>query len=388
MTENLATDGAWDQMRRQMPVAANWAYMDHAAVAPLPAPAREAIVRWSDESAAQGDVAWPRWAEQVEQIRRLVAEIIAAEVDEVAFVPNTTAGISLVAEGLDWQRGDNMVTLANEFPSNLYPWMSLESRGVEARRIEVPEAKADVDRILAHCDDRTRLISISWVGYARGWRLDLSGLVTAAHQRGILVFLDAIQGLGVFPLNVRQTPVDFLAADGHKWMLGPEGAGVFFVRREHLDTLRPTGVGWNSVRHAYDFSKIALDLRPAARRFEGGTLNMAGLLALGASLQMLVDRGLSAHRSAIADRILQVTDYACHELESAGARILSHREGPRRSGIVSFDVPGRDPQQLRQACLRERVVVSCRGGGLRISPHAYTNAADIERLIGALEAAV
>ena len=222
--------------------------MDHAAVAPLPAPARDAVLQWSREAAEVGDVAWPRWAERVEEVRRLCAALIGADEDEIAFVPNTTAGISLVAEGLPWRAGDNVVTLANEFPSNLYPWMNLGDRGVETRRVEAPQGRVEVDQILERCDARTRLISVSWVGYASGWRMDLAELVERAHQRGILVFLDAIQGLGVFPMDVRQTPVDFLAADGHKWMLGPEGAGIFYVRREHLQRLRPIGVGWNSVR--------------------------------------------------------------------------------------------------------------------------------------------
>ncbi len=380
MSEKLPTKPIWDQMRQQMPVAKNWAYMDHAAVAPLPAPARDAIQQWSSEAAEIGDLAWPRWAQRVEEIRRLAAATVGAHEDEMAFVPNTTTGIGLVAEGFPWQEGDNVVTLANEFPSNLYPWIHLESRGVAARQVPVGAEGIDPEAILQRCDDRTRLISVSWIGFASGWRIDLAPLVEQAHERGILVFLDAIQGLGVFPLDVRAIGIDFFAADGHKWMLGPEGAGLFYIRREHLQRLRPLGVGWNSVRHASDFSNITLDLRATARRYEGGSQNMVGVLALGASLQLLADSGLSAERSAIADRVLAVTDYACRELEQAGARILSQRTGPRRSGIVAFDVPGQDPDAFRQACLDAGVVLSCRGGKLRISPHAYTNAEDIERL--------
>ena len=387
MCQNLSFAARWQTLRDRMPVATNWAYMDHAAVAPLPAPTRDVVVRWSQEAAEVGDLAWPGWAERVEAVRALVARLLGATEQEIAFVHNTTTGIGLVAEGLDWREGDNLVTLANEFPSNQYPWMNLATRGVEVRRVEVPDQRVEVDRLLDQCDARTRLISVSWVGYASGWRIDLAELVDQAHRRGVLVFLDAIQGMGVFPLNVSAVPVDFLAADGHKWMLGPEGAGVLYVRAEQLDRLRPTGVGWNSMRQAYDFARIAWDLRPTARRFEGGSQNMVGVLALGASLQLLSDMGLSTTASAVADQVLHVTDYACARLQEVGVSVQSHRDGARRSGIVTFDVPGLDLEQLRRACLAAGVVLSCRGGGLRISPHAYTNSDDVQRLLDVICAA-
>lgn len=381
MSKILPPEATWDQMRTQMPVARQWAYMDHAAVAPLPGPTTEAVAQWCQQASDDGDLAWPHWAERVETVRQLAARLIGADQAEVAFVPNTTAGISLVAEGYPWQPGDNVVTLANEFPSNQYPWINLASRGVETRRVEPAENRVEVQQILRACDAHTRLISVSWVGFATGWRIDLAELVEQAHERGILVFLDAIQGLGVFPIDLQTIPIDFLAADGHKWMLGPEGAGLFFVRREHLDRLRPIGVGWNSVRHAHDFHHIALDLRESARRYEGGTQNMVGVLALGASLQMLSELGLAATQSAIADRVLAVTDYASAQLQQAGARLLSDRSGAHRSGIVTFDLPGIDSNSVRKACLQSGVVLSCRAGHLRISPHAYTNSDDIARLI-------
>ena len=161
--------------------------------------------------------------------------------------------------------------------------------------------------------------------------------------------------------------------------------GIFYVRREHLARLRPIGVGWNSVVHAHDFNHIALDLRPTAVRYEGGSQNMVGVLALGASLQLLARMGLSCRESPIAARVLEITDFACQRLAEVGAHVVSHRQGDHRSGIVVFEVPGRDPEQLRHACLADRVALSCRTGRLRISPHAYTNADDIERLIRVIQ---
>jgi cysteine desulfurase / selenocysteine lyase len=295
-------------------------------------------------------------------------------------VPNTTAGIGLVAEGYPWKEGDNAVLPDNEFPSNQYPWLNLISRGVEIRRVKCEGGRISLDALLAACDARTRVVSVSWVVYSSGWRMDLDRLVEAVHGRGALLFLDAIQGLGVFPLDVRRTPIDFLAADGHKWLLGPEGAGIFYLRREHLNLLRPIGVGWNSVAHDRDFTRIELNYKDTAERYEGGTMNMAGFIGLNASLELLLRHG----QQAIGPRVLEITDLACQRLQTAGAIIESFRKQPHGSGIVSFRFPGRDPDALRKQLLEKGVVVSCRAGRLRISPHAYNDASDIERLIEAL----
>ena len=197
---------------------------------------------------------------------------------------------------------------------------------------------------------------------------------TTTHPSGKI---DAIQGLGVFPLDVRATGVDFLAADGHKWLLGPEGAGVFFTRGEHLDRLRPFMVGWNSVVHSHDFNHIELDLKRSAERYEGGSPNTTGMIGLGESLKLLGRFGLPA----IAGRVLELTDLACTRLGQIGATILSDRGDEHRSGIVSFELPGHDPKEVQRQCLEHDVVVSCRAGRLRISPHAYNDETDIQRLI-------
>ncbi len=384
--DDIATTNEFaERFRALMPVTGKWAYFDNAAVAPLPSPARDAISRWLQQATEEGDTVWPSWAAGIEKTRKTAATILGADTDEIALIPNTTTGLSLVAEGFPWQSGDNVITLANEFPSNLYPWMNLATRGVEAKTVPVDDGRVDFDRLFEACDVRTKLIAASWVGYASGWRLDVAELVKRAHERGILVCLDAIQGIGVFPLDVRATEVDFVAADGHKWMLGPEGAGLLYVSRDRLDSLRPIGVGWNSVVHQYDFSQIDLKLRDSAARYEGGSQNMVGLLALGASLGMLASCGLTPHESPIADQVLSITDLACQRLTEIGASILSHRDANHSSGIVSFEFPGRDPMELRRRCLDANVVLSCRNGRLRISAHGYANAADLERLVNVLQ---
>ncbi|MGD0384173.1 MAG: aminotransferase class V-fold PLP-dependent enzyme [Thermoguttaceae bacterium] len=379
---NDTTQGiSWEHLRRQMPVARRWAYFDHAAVAPLTGVAQQALAHFNEDAALNGAAFYPAWMKQKQELRRRAAGMIGADIDEIAFVGSTTAGINLVAEGFPWQPGDNVVTRADEFPSNQYPWLRLADVDVETRRIPTEGGKLDLDRLLAACDQRTKIVTISWVTYSYGWRHDLDRLAEAVHQRGTLLFVDAIQGLGVFPLDVKNTPIDFLAADGHKWMLGPEGAGLFFLRREHLNLLRPLGVGWNSVKAAHDFNRIEYDLKDTAERYEGGAQNVAGLIALGASLELLMQ--FPAH--ARAARVLQITDLACQRLREQGAIILSDRtRDENKSGIVLFELPGRDPQAIRRACMEKGVILSCRSGHLRISPHAYNDESDVDRLIKAI----
>lgn len=384
MAAELGSRDLVDRFRQWMPVTRRWAYFDNATVAPLPQPARAALAQWAEEAADDGDTQWPRWSQAIERTRRVAAEMLRASPDEIAFVANTTAGLGIVAEGYPWQAGDNVVTLANEFPSNQYPWLNLATRGVEPRRVPVDGVAVDLNRIVEACDSRTRIVAVSWVGYASGWRLDVPQLAAAVHQRGALLCLDAIQGLGVFPLDVQAAGVDFLAADGHKWLLGPEGAGLLYVRKEHLDLLRPLGVGWRSVTRCFDYDHIELDFRPAAARFEGGSHNTAGLLAFGASLDMLASLGLTAQNSPVAERVLEITDLACRRLQAIGARVISERSPAVSSGIVTFEMPGLDPPTIRRHCLSRNVVLSCRSGRLRIAPHAYANDDDVERLVEAL----
>jgi cysteine desulfurase / selenocysteine lyase len=378
---NLSADGRWTQFRRQMPVTERWAYFDHAAVAPLPAGARDALVRYAQQAADEGDTVWPIWNRRVEAVRGLGARLVAADPDEIALVRNTTEGISLVAEGFPWQEGDNVVTLDNEFPSNQYPWMNLASRGVETRRVATQGGRVDLARLAEACDQRTKIVSVSWVGYASGWRIDPAEVADMVHARGALLFVDAIQGLGAFPIDVHAAGIDFLAADGHKWLLGPEGAGLLYVGKQHLDRLRPLGVGWHSVVQTFDYTNVELNLKPTAARYEGGSANVAGFLGLAESLELLLKLGVDA----IGRRILEITDLACARLVEAGCSVASLREGKHRSGIVLFEVPGQDPLSVVAHLAREGVVVRCRGGKLRISPHAYVDETDVERLIAAIE---
>lgn len=384
MTVNYPTIASTrSRLREQMPVAEKWTYFDHAAVAPISGPAQLALRNWVEQAACEGDTVWLDWARQLKEARRAAAQLIGADTREIALVPHTTAGINLVAEGLDWQAGDNVVTLDDEFPSNLYPWMHLERLGVETRLVPTNSGHVELDQLDNYCDDRTRVVSVSWVGYANGCRRDLDSIAEIAHRHGALFFVDAIQGLGVFPLDVTKTPIDCLAADGHKWLLGPEGAGIAFLRREVLSQLTPIGVGWNSVVHAGDFSRIELDLKQTADRYEGGSHNMAGFLALGASLNLLLELGTEN----IAAAILEFTDRAAEQLTELGANVCSPRSEVSSSGILAVELPGYDTNAVRNHCLEQGVAVACRAGRLRVSAHAYNDDDDLARLLEALRSA-
>lgn len=375
------SDPDWQPLREAVPAAADWAYLDNAAVAPLCAPARDAICRWAEDVARRGDVGWSDWMQHVESTRRRAAQWLGADPAEIALVANTTAGINLVADAYPWQPGDNVVMVEGDFPTNRYPWMLLAQRGVEVR--VVPAFDGDLNDPVAlaqRCDGRTRIVAVSWVTYANGWRNDLDMLADLVHRRGALLCVDAIQGLGVLPLNVRDTPIDFLAADGHKWLLSAEGAGILYLRREHLDRLQPRNVGWQSAARPRRYDAPEMRLADSAARYEGGSLNVGGFLALGAALELLGRYG-TARLAAGIDELRQ---QAVEKLHALGAAVASPDLPHRRTGIVRFELPGRDPAAVQRRCRAAGVVLSVRAGGLRISIHAYNDRSDIDRLADAL----
>ncbi|WP_146522915.1 aminotransferase class V-fold PLP-dependent enzyme [Stieleria varia] len=364
-----------------MPIVRQWAYLDHAAVGPLPGPTADAIRHFAMQAECLGDTVWPQWSRKLDLLRSSFADLISAEPSEICLVPNTTTGINIVAEGWPWQPGDSVVLPEGEFPSNLFPWQNQASRGVELRIIPRRDGRVEVADLLDHVDDSTRMIAVSWVGYASGYRVDLHELVQQAHRRGVLVFLDAIQGLGMYPLDCRQTPVDFLAADGHKWMLGPEGIGVAMIRQEHLNTLRCGNVGWNSVQASFNYAQPELKLRNSATRFEAGSSNMLGASALSASVDLIGAVNQAHGPQAIEKRLVELATQFHHQLSDLGIDSRMPSDPQHRSGIVTFEVPWAEPNAVRNAALEKNCVVSCRDGGVRASIHAYNDASDLQRLI-------
>ena len=349
--------------------------------------------------ATNGDVHSSELRRRVGVVRESAAKLLNCSAAEMAFVPNTTSGVSIIAEAFPWQPGDNVVVPANEFPSNALPWRNLIVRGVEVRAVPGEIFGCDADRLLAAADSRTRIVAASWVDFVTGWRQDLDELADKCHRRGLLLCVDGIQGAGVIPLDVQQTPIDFFAADGHKWMLGPEGAGILFIRTEHLERLRPIGLGWNSLKSAGNFDRSPFGfeenaqadgrpfrgveslppeaLRNSAARFEGGSHNVGGILALGASLDLLLSFGISA----VWDRLADVMTRLKLLVDECGGRVVSSNEDRwRQSGILAVEFSGRSMAGLRERALPRGVVLNFRRGFVRLSPHAYTSNEDLERL--------
>ncbi len=377
-----------DRLRSQMPVCRQWVYMDHAAVGPLTTAAHEAIGLWSRQALEQGDVCWHQWSAGASRLRQQGAQLINAPVEEVFLIPNTSTGISLLAEGWRWRPGESVVLASNEFSSNRLPWEHLKRRGVEVRLVDAPEhGEISIESILQAIDSTTRWVAISWVGYLSGYRIDLGRLCEAVHTRGALLMVDAIQGLGVYPLDVSQIPIDFLAADGHKWMLGPEGIGLARIRMECLERLDPVLVGWRSVEPAGQFSATQCRWKPNASRLEPGSANHVGILGLSASLQVLMEAGASgleacilAHRQEFIEQLQRLSTMRpqwqlswWHPSQSA-----------RQSGIVSVSM-AIDPVRMRKKLLEAGIVTSVRGGRLRFSLHAYHTSDELKSVVEAME---
>jgi selenocysteine lyase/cysteine desulfurase len=368
-------------LRSLFPVTQHLAYMNHAGVAPISSRVAAAIRSATEEYLTWGGARYERLFRGVEATRSSAAKLLGASPDEVAFVKNTSEGIALVAEGFPWQQGDAVAVPEGEFPANVYPWMHLERRGVRLLRVPMRDGRLHVDDFRSVLEQpRVRLLSVSSVEFETGFRNDLATLGQLCRDRGVFFFVDAIQSLGALPLDPWALGIHALAADGHKWLLGPEGAGILYLAREARDRIEPVEVGWNSVVSPLEFSRIRFELRADARRFECGSHAAVLLHGLGAALDLLLEVGIDR----IAPAVLSNAQRLSEGLQRRGYPILSSLEPSERSGIVAFRPRG-DPARLAREFLEAGVAVAARGEGIRLSPHFYNDAGDAGRFFEALE---
>jgi cysteine desulfurase / selenocysteine lyase len=369
-----------DEYRLEFPVTKKFIYLDHAAVAPLSKRVKDTVNEFLTEATESAYFKYGYWMGRVEEIRGQCAELVGSEKDEIAFIKNTSHGISLVAEGLDWREGDNVIVFEKEFPSNIYPWLNLERKGVKVKFIPARGNMIYIDDIEKLIDANTKLLSISSVQFSNGFRIDLERLGELCRRKRVLLFVDAIQSLGIVPMNVGELGIDFLAADGHKWLLGPEGAGIFYCRRGLAELLKPSLIGWKSVVNENDYDHIDFRLKTNSLRFEEGSLNVMGIMALGAAVDLLLEVGIDR----ISERILGFGDLIVEESEKSGLGIRSPRDRKHRAGINSI-MGSFDPIDVKDSLRALGILVNVRSGAIRVAPHFYNTEDEILRFFSELD---
>ena len=357
------------------PVTRNLIYFNHAAVGPLSVRAYEAMERHARDQRDFGALHWRDWYAEYDRLRESIARLINGTPGEIAILKNTSEGISFIAKGLRWSEGDNVVTTAMEFPSNWTPWKVLEPR-VEVR---VAEA-ATVEHIEPLIDDRTRVVTVSSVAFHNGFVADLDAIGALCQQRNVRFCVDAIQSIGVLPIDVQASKIDFLAADGHKWMCGPEGAAIFYVASNRLDELDVVEMGWTNIDRQRKFIGCPTDLLPDARRFEAGSLNTNGIYGLRAAIDLLLEIGIDV----ISERALRVASVLADGLKTIGWGLGSPEP-------ISSPILGATPPDVEKSLLwwhrkleENSVVCAPREGMLRFSPHFYNDENEAARVVEVL----
>ncbi len=375
--------GDWAGLRAEFPDMGEYTFLNHAASSPMPARViramQEHLQRWPCYPSHRAD-----YAGRFQRARSAVAALVGATPEEMAFVQNTATGISMIAHGLPLRAGDEVLLTDMEYPANVYPWLSLEDKGVRARILPNRGGGLDVDMLRAAVTDRTRVVTVSSVQFLSGYRADLQAIGAFCHERHIYFVVDAIQSLGVIPMDVKAWHVDCLASGGWKWLMGPLGQALLFCRRELIPEMRPIVSGAEGVINEGHY--LQYDPRPVddANRFHAGDENSLGIVGLGAAVQMLLELDIAR----IERRILELTQYLIEGLRSRGYPVYSAVEPERRSGIVTFWSPDVDALFARLGAAK--VVVACRDDAsgkkyIRVSPHAYNTTEDIGRLLEVLE---
>jgi selenocysteine lyase/cysteine desulfurase len=364
------------QYRHQFPVTERLIYLNHAAVSPLSRRAAEAMQQLAQDALEYGSLHYDKWMATYQGVRESAAALINSTPEEIALVKNTSEGVATIAMGIDWRPGDIVVAFQEEFPANFYPWKRLEAHGVKVRWLSVFDDPDHIDEAATGA----RLLAISFVQYLSGYRVDLNRIGEICSRRGCFFFVDAIQGMGAFPINVREMKIDALAADGHKWLIGPEGCGLLYVRREVQDQIEPVEFGWTNVAKYADYASRDMALRPDAGRYECGTLNTIGCYGLRAALDLLLEIGVEK----IAPAVQALGDRVWEGVRERGFETLGKRSPETGAGIVSFRKAGVESHVLVRHLREAGISAAARQGWVRIAPHFYIGSEEIDRMLATL----
>ena len=374
--KSLAELPLWEQYAGQFPVRERLIYLNHAAVAPLCKPAAEAMKHLADDCLQFGSLHYDRWLAAYEGLRVAAARLIGASRSEIALVKNTSEGIATVAIGLDWRPGDRIVGFVEEFPANIYPWKQLEQQGVTIEWLSIDDP---LDRIDEACRG-ARLLAISFVQFLSGYRAPVQAIGEICRHNRCFFLLDAIQGLGAFPVDVGECHIDALAADGHKWLLGPEGCGILYINQVLQERVRPVEFGWTNVASYADYGSRDMSLRPDAGRYECGTLNTIGCFGLKAAIEFILEVGLGE----IALNVQNSGDRIAAGVQAKGYEVLGNRTPENGAGIVSFRKPGITDKEIVRRLRAEGIAAAPRAGWVRTSPHFYISPNEIDRMLEVL----
>jgi len=372
----LAEPALCERYAGQFPVREHLIYLNHAAVAPLCKPAADAMKRLADDCTNFGSLHYDQWLAAYEGVRVAAARLIGADRSEIALVKNTSEGIATVAMGLDWRSGDRIVGFQEEFPANVYPWKLLEEKGVTVTWLSVTDP---LERIDEACRG-ARLLAISFVQFLTGYRAPVQAIGEICQRNHCIYLVDAIQGLGAFPLDVRACGIHALASDGHKWLLGPEGCGILYINQELMAQVRPVEFGWTNVAGYNDYGSRDMALRPDAGRYECGTLNTIGCFGLQASIEFLLEVGVGE----IAPVVQNLGDRIAEGVQAKGYEVLGNRTPETGAGIVSFRKPGFDEREIVRRLRAAGITAAPRAGWVRTSPHFYISPAEIDRMLEVL----
>jgi len=366
----------WRRYRSQFPVTEKLIYLHHAGVSPLCRPAAEAMKNLADDCLCFGSLHYDLWMETYQRLRVAAARLIHATPAEIALVKNTSEGISMVAQGIGWRPGDKIVAFREEFPANFFPWKRLESKGV---RLEWLSYLDPLERI-EEAARGARLLAISFVQYLSGFRANLEQIGAICDRYGVFFFVDAIQGLGAFPLDVRRCHIQALAADGHKWLMGPEGCGILYIQKDFQDAIEPVEFGWTNIAGYNDYACRDMTLRPDAGRYECGTLNTIGCYGLCAAIEFVLEVGVEQ----IGKAVQALGDQIFEGVRRKGYETLGDRTPATGAGIVSFRREGVDSRLIVRRLKERNIIAAPRQGWVRMSPHFYISPDEIDSVLESL----